>query len=103
MAQAWPGPLSRALNVVPPDTGTGKLDGRVEPLPSVPWAFAPQQYAFPAVVRPHVYEKPAETALSWRAPATCTGEAALAVPPLPSAPPWFSPQHQALPSCATAQ
>jgi len=48
-------PAAIAVNVNPPDTGTGTWLGSGEaPLPSCPAPFIPQQYAAPEVAMPQV-------------------------------------------------
>src|SRR6266849_6545741 len=50
----------------PPPTATGVVLLVVEPLPSWPLAFRPQQYAAPPVVRPHVNSRAALMAANTR-------------------------------------
>jgi hypothetical protein len=52
--------------VSPPATAVGVKLLVVEPSPSWPLAFEPQQYAAPLVVRPQVKSKPALTAANTR-------------------------------------
>src|SRR2546425_4774872 len=52
--------------VSPPPTATGVVLLVVEPLPSWPLAFRPQQYAAPPVVRPHVKSRAALMAANTR-------------------------------------
>src|SRR5207249_8944366 len=72
-----------AMNVPPPLTATGTELPALDPSPRGP---APQQYAAPAVVRPHVRDAPALNAENVTPPVTATGTALPALDPSPSSP-----------------
>ena len=92
-------------NVSPPPTATGNGCGvtSLDPMPSCPSAFRPQQYAAPLVVTPHVVVPPALSDVNVRPPATGTGALDAVVLPVPSSPSAFTPQHHAAPFVAIPQ
>jgi hypothetical protein len=97
----------RAENVTPPvtATGTGTALELVEPSPSWPALFDPQQYATPFVASPHVCSPEALRAENVTPPvtATGTGTALELVEPSPSWPALFAPQQYATPFVASPQ
>src|SRR5438309_10304634 len=72
-------------------------------MPSWPYPLAPQQYAAPVVVRPHVCKPPPTaippraTAENVRPPVTATGTELEVVEPSPNWPSELSPQQYAAP------
>src|SRR5206468_2380250 len=87
-----------AMNVPPPLTATGTELPALDPSPRGP---APQQYAAPAVVRPHVRDAPALNAENVTPPVTATGTALPALDPSPSSP--RAPQQYAAPLAVRPQ
>jgi hypothetical protein len=81
---------------VPPVTATGIADKVVDPLPSWPEVFVPQQYTAPVTVTAHAWSLPAltwDTCKDASAPPTATGNRDVDREPLPSCPPVPRPQQ----------
>src|SRR5690606_9430344 len=84
-------------------TRTGTGESAVDPLPSCPRSFAPQQYTWPLLAStPHVNSPPASIDVKRNWPLTGRGTAEEAVSPDPSCPRPFAPQQYA-PSGVCAQ
>ena len=77
----------------PPVIATGMELFVVEPLPSWPELFSPQQYVTPISVQAHVWLPPATTKINVRPLKTGTGTVLFVVVPLPSWPELLSPQQ----------
>jgi len=80
-----------------PATLTGTLLSVVDPLPSWPLSFEPQQYV-PRAVTPQVWLAPALSATKPSPPATSVGLVRCVVVPSPSWPLLFEPQQYAAPA-----
>jgi hypothetical protein len=102
----WPrgaAPRPSVEKVSPPVTATGTALELVEPSPSWPALFNPQQYAAPMVASPHVCSPEALSAVKVTPPATAPGTALELVEPSPSWPALFDPQQYATPFVASPQ
>jgi hypothetical protein len=96
----WPAVTHRKL--MSPLTATGVSCWLVDPSPSSPQGFQPQQKACSPVVTPQVCEAPAAIDLNARSPWTGTGENRTAVDPSPNWPLLLFPQQNAAPDDSTA-
>src|SRR5438477_294796 len=75
----------------------------MEPSPSWPRLFAPQQYAAPVVVRAQVWSRPGLIWENVNPPVTPTGTDLAVVDPSPSSPQGFPPQQYGAPLVVSAQ
>jgi hypothetical protein len=68
-------------------TGVGAVTkSELEPVPSCPKSFAPQQYTTPAMDSAQLWKPPLLTATARRSPKTGVGEIAVVVVPFPTCP-----------------
>jgi hypothetical protein len=103
LPMCWPRgatPRASVEKVSPPATATGTELELVEPSPSWPELFNPQQYAAPVLASPHVCSPEALSAENVTPPVTATGTELELVEPSPSWPALFDPQQYATPLVA---
>src|SRR6185312_14891756 len=86
------------LNVRPPFTCRGTLSRAVEPIPSLPLALSPQQYAAPRSVTAQVCTLPALIVANVKPPLTTRGTLSFFVVPIPSSPSALLPQQYVVPN-----
>src|SRR5258706_3199917 len=99
--QAYPMPAVTSLKVRPDEMGTGAPCGEenLEPLPTSPYPFDPQQYTVPSSREAQVSPSPAAMELKCRPPLTGTGVTLPAADPFPRNP---VPQQKASPDTVSA-
>src|SRR5256885_12799201 len=90
------------MNWTPAATDAGLDRSALDPSPSWPKRFAPQQYASPLWATPHVCSAPALTPAKGSPPDTRTGLSRSTLVPSPRLPTLFCPQQNAALSVVTA-